>query len=82
MPLLVITFMAPPPERPASAEYPLVTTWNSWTDSWATRAPPPSLASPPRPKPKKALFASAPSMVNPEFTARWPLSEILPLAST
>ena len=82
MPLLVITFRAPPPERPASAEYPLVTTWNSWTDSCAIRAPPPCRARPPRPKPKKALFASAPSMVNPEFTARWPLSESLPLAST
>ena len=82
MPLFVTTFMAPPPERPASAEYPPVTTWNSWTDSCATRAPPPSLASPPRPKPKKALCASAPSMVSPEFTARWPLSEIRPPGST
>ena len=70
--------MAPPPERPASAENPLVTTWNSLTDSCATSTPPPSRASPPRPNPKKALFAFAPSMVRPEFTARCPLRESVP----
>ena len=82
-PDLVTTFMAPPPERPASTEYPLVITWNSFTDSCATSVPPPSRARPPRPNPKKALFAFAPSIVRPEFTARCPLTESVPrLGST
>jgi len=33
-PLLVMTFTNPPPERPSSAEAPLVITENSLMDSW------------------------------------------------
>ena len=31
----VITFRTPPEERPNSAVYWLVRTWNSWIQSWA-----------------------------------------------
>ncbi len=72
-----MTLTKPPPERPNSAEAPLVITENSLIDSWEIDSGARPSAAPVVP-PKKALLKSTPSTVMLVLMPRWPEMERLP----